>query len=266
MGGVFDKTKKAPFLLILVVFLICCGLETFYYLYPPNEDGHTADPWNKGAMGDEAQNYVSFITNETGQDPESVDIFTGTEVYYKIYNSYDTLTSRRSSIDSRNSSSSSSSAAEYIIQTWGYQRLQYTDPNNSNQSPEPFIPKNNADRYVYIRLSDSESGGYKAQVVTGNSKISNWTEGDTGVTALGVPKRGSVVSGHKGFNFDADDSDNPPPGDDDEDAVIGTATEEGVWFVDLWAFSVGRDDSFTTSYSTLCDLGYVVINEDWYDD
>ena len=63
--------------------------------------------------------YASFRVNETDQP----DSFSGTEIYYKIYNNSSDLISQRNSILLVNTSSNSTAAATRMIDTYQYQVL-----------------------------------------------------------------------------------------------------------------------------------------------
>ncbi|MBQ4025563.1 MAG: hypothetical protein II611_09265, partial [Treponema sp.] len=66
------------------------------------------------------------------------------------------------------------------------------------------------------------------------------------------------------FNFGQDDN-NPLPKSSDEDVnYSGYSSESGVWYVDMYAVSVGRDVSYATSYSKVLFLGSVKILESDY--
>ena len=61
---------------------------------------------------------------------------------------------------------------------------------------------------------------------------------------------------------------NPLPVSGDEDVDWQTSVpegDEGKWFVDMYAVTVGRDATFTYSYSRVLHLGSVTINQSDYD-
>lgn len=246
-------------LLVLLSFLyFACGLDTFYYLEAPKTDGHTTK-YSTDGSGDRTNYYFSFLTNEEGDNGTLADSdfnFTGTQVYYKIYGSYSTMVSAQNAIDTLNSSSDISAAATNIINTRGYKTLLLTPT-----TPSPLIKYAGSDRYVYIRLNSiDDENAYQAVVCIGSRAMSQYDS--SYCTVLGYPRR-SFNSSY-GFNFNNDDDDNPVPSSDDED-VSGTATD-GVWYIDMWACSIGRDSSYSASYSKLLHLGSITIREDWYDD
>ena len=251
----------APSLVVILsVFYFACGLDTFYYLEAPKTDGHTTK-YSTDGSGDRTNYYFSLLTNEEGDNGTLADTdfnFTGTQVYYKIYNNYSTMTTAQSAIDTLNSSSDISAAATNIINTRKYQTLLLTPT-----TPNPLIKYSGSDRYVYIRLNSiDDEDAYQAVVCTGSRTMSQYDE--SYCTILGYPRRS--FNSDYGFNFNDDDDDNPVPTSDDEDASVGTASEDGVWYIDMWACSIGRDSSYSASYSKLLHLGSITIREDWYDD
>ena len=262
IGGVCFATKlKTAFFLFAILF-VSCGLDTFYYLEPPKTDGHTT----KYTSNDRPQLYFSFLTNEEGDNSDygSSDFsFLGTEVYYKIYNNYSAMVSAQSSIDSLNSSSDVSAAATNIINSRNYKTLLFSSYNQT-----PLIPEKNDDRYVYIRLNSIKgSAEYSAVVCYGTSAMESYVSGSSGVTLIGKPLRNVSSGSGYGFDFKKTDNDNPLPVSSDEDVSwSSSSSEDGVWYVDMWAVSVGRDSSYSPSYSKLLHLGSISIREEWYDD
>lgn len=261
MGGVcFAKKLKTAFFLFAMLF-VSCGLDTFYYLEPPKTDGHTT----KYTSTDRPQLYFSFLTNEEGDNSDygSSDFsFIGTEVYYKIYNNYSTMVSAQSSIDSLNSSSDVSAAATNIINSRNYKTLLFSSYNQT-----PLIPEKNDDRYVYIRLNSIKgSSEYSAVVCYGTSAMESYVAGSSGITLIGKPLRNVSSGSGYGFDFKKTDNGNPLPVSSDEDVNWSSSSEDGVWYVDMWAVSVGRDSSYSPSYSKLLHLGSISIREEWYDD
>ena len=258
----------ASLLVVLSFLYFACGLDTFYYLEPPKTDGHITK-YSSDGSGDRTNYYFSFLTNEEGDngDLSGSDFnFTGTQVYYKIYGSYSTMVSAQSAIDTLNSSSDISAAATNIINTRGYKTLRLVSSSVKKQSnditPNPLIKYAGSDSYVYIRLNGiDDEEAYQAVVCTGSRTMSQYDS--SYCTVLGYPRRS--FDSRYGFNFNADDDNyNPVPTSDDED-VTGTATD-GIWYIDMWACSIGRDSSYSASYSKLLHLGSITIREDWYDD
>ncbi|MBR5867561.1 MAG: hypothetical protein IKZ04_06580, partial [Spirochaetaceae bacterium] len=80
---------RSGFFILLILLLVSCGLETFYYLDPPLADAEIANP------EDPAERVFTF---KTAKNIDSADIFKGTSVYYRLYNSFSAMTSNRSTI------------------------------------------------------------------------------------------------------------------------------------------------------------------------
>ena len=173
------------------------------------------------------------------------------------------MVSAQSSIDTLNSSSDVSAAATNIINSRNYKTLLFSSYNKT-----PLIPENNDDRYVYIRLNSyGEEDGYSAAVCYGTSAMESYVLGSSGVTLIGKPLRNISSGSGYGFDFKKTDNDNPLPVSSDEDVNwSSSSSEDGVWYVDMWAVSVGRDSSYSPSYSKLLHLGSISIKEEWYND
>ncbi len=263
MGGFpsIKKLKIVSFYFLFVSFIISCGLDTFYYLEPPFDDGHTTK-YSADANGDRANYYFSFLTNETGDNASLEDsdfTFLGTEVYYKIYNNYSTMTSVQSAVDSLNSSSDVSAAATNLINTRGYKTLLL-----SPKTLTPLVAKTGKNRYVYIRLNSTDTE--ESIACYGSSAMRSYDSSDTSITVLGKPLRNIATGSDCGFDFNSDDDENPVPKSGDEDVNYSSTSNSGVWYVDMWAVSIGRDSSYSSSYSKLLHLGSITIAEEWYDD
>ena len=124
-------------------------------------------------------------------------------------------------------------------------------------------------RFVYIRLNDySDSENYENIILTGTSKISSY-DSSSGDTVLGNPRR--YINSSYGFNFttatsgDYTTSNNPQPTSSDDDVNYTTVSDEDVWYVDMYAVTVGRDSTYTYSYSKPLFLGSLKIEMDDYD-
>ena len=78
----------------MCVFSISCGLDVYYILYPPSDSQLVNE--NTEALG----RYFSFRTADV--ENKGMDIFTGTTVIYKIYNTLSELTSDSYSINNYN--------------------------------------------------------------------------------------------------------------------------------------------------------------------
>ena len=244
--------KKALFLLP-AFFLCTCGLDTFYYVDSPVSDGHIASY----SSDDPVSNYFSCRTTEESPSENqymfgsSECSFLGTEIYYKIYNNYSTMTSNQSSVESMSSNSTqTSAAASYLIDTKGYKPLKL-----STGSLYPLIKAESSpqNRFVYIKLTGGEP------ICLSTSPMNTYTPGnELKVDGIPVfPRR--YIDSAKGFDFGHDDS-SPLPLQTDEDVTWSeNPSEEGVWYVDMYAVSLARDVDYVLQYSSPYWMGSVSI-------
>lgn len=246
MCGVFFKRKfssvTACFFLFLVYF-ISCGLETLYYLKYPTRS-HDVSYTNEDRLYD----YFEVVSGDNSDLDGSDFKFSGTEIYYKIFNNTSTLTSSVSTITSAVNSSDISAAASTIINTKKYKPLTISSSNDT-----PFIKGHN--KKVYIRLNKIASDA-----------LNHPNEVQIDGKLFAYPKRFKTSGSKKiGFEFNKDDDDNPVPEEGDDDVEWSSSfTEDKVWYVDMWAFSSGKDTSYTWSYSEAVHLGNITIREDEY--
>lgn len=263
------KKLKGRFLLVITVLLFSsglfffssCGLETYYYLDPPKVI-HEAI-WSSE---DFTTCYFSFLTTEGGENntDQGTFRFSGTGIYYMIYNSYSDMINREELVATLNTGKNYTAAAEQIITKYAYQKL-----NFSSGSFDPAIESTGTSRYIYIRLNDYEDDeNYKAAFCIGDKELLSYDDDDAvKIDGLPViPKRAGESTVKHGFTFNKKhtehDSENPVPKEGDPDVYFSsTASEEGVWYVDMYAISIGQDESFTPSYSQVAFLGSVEIEE-----
>ena len=181
-----------------------CGLEDTITVEPPTK--RINDPLYSDT--DYLNRYCGFKTEEDGNKDIS---FTGTEVYYKIYNNYSDLTSQRSAITSVNTTSNGTAAATKLIDTYTFQplgiypavdgRSVFIDDETYDRTIifRPKSYKNNPD-YIgddfetfracvkfegclraFVTVADPDTGGTKRlfKNVYYNSETSKWTYGDS---------------------------------------------------------------------------------------
>ena len=257
----------------LILFSLgSCGLDTFYYLDEPKSDGHQ----NLAVEGesDYLQDYFTCLSNEeasTGSNYEYFDSssdfkFLGTEVVYRIYNSLSTLNSAVSSIESMASSTSSSTnAATNLIETKGYKPLKLDKGSVAPLMQAGSTPNN---RHLYVRLTSyGEDPKFQSSICISDMTLTTFEE-DAALRKNGeIVKPRRYIDNSFGFEFNSGDENNPVPKSDDDDVTYSsTATEDGVWYVDMFALSVGRDATFTTTYSIPYHMGSVRIAESDYAD
>lgn len=245
---------KLSFFLFAAIFICACGLDTFYYVDSPVYDGHLASYSSSDTLFD----YFSCRTTEESPSENqymfgsSECIFLGTEIYYRIYNNVSTMLSAESSIESMASdSASASSSASYLIDTKGYKPLKL-----SRGAIFPLIKAGSSpqNKFVYIKLTDSEP-----ICISTYGAMNIYTPGnELEIDGQPVyPRR--YIDSSKGFSFGLYD-DNPVPLQTDEDVTWSdTATEDGVWYVDMYAVSIARDVNYTMQYSRPYLMGSVSI-------
>lgn len=266
---VFAKRLKHLVAFAFLLLLEACGLDTFYYLDPPITDGHTSYYTTEDGI----YRYFSFVTNEESSlgdndqyfSSSSELVFLGTEVYYKIYNNYSTMVSAENAIDSLNSSSSNyAAAAESLIESRGYKPLKFSSGSFTPLVEAGSSPNN---RHVYIRLNDyGTEVDYSKGICISSQPMDKYSPANAlmhnGQPVM--PRR--YINSSYGFNFGQDDN-NPLPKNGDADVTYSSSSSDsGTWYVDMYAVSVGRDTSYSTSYSKVLFLGSVKIQESDYSD
>ena len=272
-----------------------CGLEDTITVEPPTK--RINDPLYSDT--DYLNRYCGFKTEEDGNKDIS---FTGTEVYYKIYNNYSNLTSQRSAITSVNTTSNGTAAATKLIDTYTFQPLGiYPDVDGRSVFIDDetydrtiiFRPKSYRHNPDYIgddfetfracvkfegclRAFVTVDGTRSFKNVYYNSETSKWTYGDSNTYSgftkeidysaieLCVPYR---VNG-KSFDF-FDDQDtkntvNVEPVDGDSDFYYSSsASAEDTYYVQFFAVGLAFDTtSLATTYSLVLDLGSIAIIKD----
>lgn len=280
-----------------LLLLSSCGLDEYYILEAPSVTDNIST-YDKEYL----YRYVEFFTNESGNSDyypskKASFVFLGTEIYYKIYNNYSTLSTQKSAISSVNTTSNYSAAATKIIETYTYQTLG-TKPATGWS---PFIECAEQNRKVYIRLNSYGTGSYyeysgtyyvlNASVAingtyygqTDTYSVSNnvWTNSSGTVVSYDDIKSDFVVPGRilkkNGYSLTFDffdnnnDDDNtydiePVKGDSDycytDSSSTSTGFEDDTYYVQLYAVAVGRDANYTNSYSLVLDLGTIPVKKE----
>lgn len=236
-------------ILIMCVFSISCGLDVYYILYPPSEAQIVNE--NTEALG----RYFSFRTADV--ENSGMDIFTGTTVIYKIYNTLSQLTTDSFSINNYNSEFSDKgyNRAEAL----GYQKLIIS--NNDM----PLVGKSGNNRSIEIRLftegyvDDPYQAGLKisGQYVMDGSDIAIPLRENESTFAFYSSSKETIVNG-RSFT-------NSIPEEDDIDVKyiqLNEDSQENIWYVNAYAVSMGMTPDFIYKYSQLEPLGYIVIREE----
>lgn len=274
------------FICISLNFFNACGLDTYYVLEAPvsigQEPSVTSSTYTSSTAYDSA--YFEFKTAD-GINSSSGDFkYQGTAVYYKIYNNYSTMNSHISTISSLSSSTNASAAATKVIDTYGYRPLGVADGRGGGAGDQtvtgslnPLVDADTSTQRVYIRLTN-----YNADISYGTPQWQNSSTRAkiifgrlTSVNGGGEVTDEALSSGSykeyypirdvekKNFDFGVKNSegqyDYPAEGDVDVN-YSSSASQENIWYVNLYAVSVGRDNSFTTYYSDVLHLGAVAID------
>lgn len=225
-----------------------CGLEEYYYLDSPREYNNMPSV-DRYSDTDYTDRYFEFRTNETDLldylENDSDFRFMGTDVYYKIYNNYDTMISERSSLSSA-SLNNEYSAASKLIDTYKYLPLKY-----EGQSVLTLIPATGKNQRVYIRLSNYQNDSYSSRLlIDGVNK--------------GALRRNPAVGGSFDFGRNAYGSSNIHKIPDSSDADVkysSSFTNPGKWYIPLYAVAMGRDSNYSYTYSNIFYLGTVCIDQ-----
>lgn len=244
-------------------FLAGCGTQTSYYLYPAPTVFHEPK-YNTGYD----ERYFEFRAASGGDQKEIDESFAyqGTCVYYKIWNNVSNMLSANSSIDSLNESDNEQSAANSVISSYGYKQL-----GLNYGEREPLIGdgggrvKIHLTNYQENQLSGQEFLDYDFRSyikIDGND--------------IGIPLR---YENKFTFDFGRKEDDvnlvassqhkvdknvkNAKPKSDDSSGDVrqdSSSTEAGVWYVDMYAISMGHDNNFAKYYSKVLHLGCVPID------
>lgn len=230
--------KKSSFFVMCLIFLsfFSCGLSVYYFI-EPSYNVATPSPDNP------SNNYFTFstadIANNEQSDTGEITYF-GTDVYYKIYNNLNTLTSNTSAINTTNTEYTENGFNK--MYSYGYQQLRTSRgilpaiPNAKNISGAGF-----SNWSVNIRLT--KEGVYRPLITLVNN-----------ITTISdiIPYRFDESN----FIF----SQNYTPTESDMDYQMSTEfTTENTWYVNAYAVSTAMDTTLSTVHSQLCYLGYVKI-------
>ena len=243
---------------LFVFNITSCGLDEFYVLDArPIVENFPIAP--EDSEGDYTEMYFTFRTNEDRSQEyigyDSAFVFMGTEIYYKIYSSYKEMTKEISSLYSLSESENYTNAATRLIEATGYN---YQKLECEGYTRSPLIPATGTNKKILIRLTD-----YLEDV---NPELSSRIELNgvplNGEGKASKPRRNGII-GNCSFNFGRESKDsklNPKPKKDDPDYKETDFTEEGKYYISLYAVAVGRDTTYTTYYSNIAHLGTVRID------
>ena len=223
------KSFICIFSLILLGVLFSCGLPVFYLLYPPVNAELPTDI-SEGRV-------FRFTTADSLNSTNASEIYLGTDVYYKIYNSKTDCQNDIQSITSINAEFSQ--VGFNRLQALGYAKLSANPP--LPPTSDVLFDNYNNDYKVSIRLFDEgEDNFYPAGFLFENN----------GLNSNSKPLRS------KG-SFDFDNNNQPKNGD--PDYKYNENSQDESYFVTAFAVSIGRDGFFQPYYSSLLHLGVINI-------
>ncbi len=221
---------------IACLFFFACGIPVYYVIEPPQIE-HVATY----ETTDYHERHFSFTCPYSASSENSEFTLLGTDIYYRIYNNLDDMNSDISSISSRNSEYSDSGYLKMV--ELNYQQLWLT----SGESP--VVKKTSSTRTIELRLCTDTGYSPRLYDLTNNNLIS-------------YPlRRGTGSSGSGNMTFDFDSENNHPVSGDQDTKIREGYDNEGAWYVNLYAVTVGRDSSLAYQYSSLLHLGSLKIEE-----
>lgn len=246
-----NRSKFIKFFCFSICLFFSCGLDVIIYIEPPKVFINRPEIIGEIFSIDYENRYFEFETNES--ENSSTPEFLGTSIYYKIYNNYSTMVSERTYLENlSNDDETSSRAPTQLIENYKYCLL-----NNR----EPLISNSKKNKDVLIRLTDYQVTNYQEAVKQGQER--NAARIMIGKEFYSLPVR---VDGKSTFNFGRDGENDLIPQDGDIDVKYSsTTTEDGIWYVSMFAVAVGMDTTFTKTYSNILYLGTVVIDANSYD-
>lgn len=241
-----------------------CGLDQVYYISAPTRTYNV--PENTSFF---SEAYFEFETNEK-KDFEDF-VYSGTEIYYKIYSRYNDdlastdLTSQRSSIYSISTSDNYATAATKMIETYGFKPLYVCTPSVENPDDKKFdktepciIPFTSENKRVHIRLTDYQDlDEFSARVYYTTSGSEPHYIGSEKSFPCRYSSSNSFNFGRKGIRDAKPEKDN---GESDLSYTDFDSGAENTFYVALYAVVSGRDISYVTYHSNVLYLGCVPIN------
>ena len=224
MGNIAVKSQVGLFYFILFcLFVTSCGLDTFYYLDPIQSANVANQP------EDPSEQFFSFTTASNSGE----DIFVGTSVYYRLYNSENTMNSNITSINSQNEEYSDDAMNRLL--SLGFQPI-------SLDGSEIIVPAAMGAVPVTLRLFNN--GNYNASVMINEED-------------RGVPLRTPNLTG---FSFYPTNSNSPLPKESDGDTSYTQSQSLDSWYIAAYGVSVGRSLELTPVYSQVVYLGNLIIS------
>lgn len=258
MKKAYNNKMKDIFSVILLfvclfVFNTACGLDIYIVVDEPRSVLHT--PYYDSEYADR---YFHFRTNENRNNIEVGDKFRGTEIYYKIYNSYSQMSNQVGSINSKiNSDDYKADAADQLIMNYKFVPLKAA----GYKSTPMITAKAKDSQEIRIRLTDYQDLDAFAADIKIDDKTLVPNENET--TKKTQPLRNFD---DLNFNFGRHGADEKSriPEEGDDDVVFSSTTSDDdahKWYVPLYAVSVALMEDYTYNYSIPLYLGCVTIDD-----
>lgn len=255
-----SNKRKSLFFLVLFALCLCffnvsCGLDV---LKKPIDDPFSSENQpNIESTFDSCYFYFS-VSPLSGESADGK-----TQVFYKIYNDDQKVSSEESSLISMaDDSIRKANSAQTMIETYGYKELCYLDSNGTVKSFDiPNLDKQDTQnkpktRKIRIRLTNytDDEEQYSARISVDGEKV-------------GVPVR---MTG-KTFDFgrSGENDENPMVSHSTENASSGDTkgflekqdeSEENIFYVAMFAVYWMYDEFYETNYSPVHFLGRVKID------
>lgn len=235
MTVVRKRICVSVFTLLACLFFFACGIPVYYVIEPPQADSiptyDTDEP---------SRRYFGFFCPYTSSSENSEFSLAGTEIYYRIYSSLEDMNADISNISRSN--------AEYSEN--GYRRMVELNYQAlwSSTGDSPIVKKITSPRIIRVRLCTE--GDYSAEIYD-----------ETNSTRISIPYRkgtGNTGSGNMSFDFT---SGYHPEQNDLDTKANESSQNNGEWFINMYAVSVGRDSSLSQHYSSLLHMGNIKIRQ-----
>lgn len=246
MKKVYSTKRIFSFLFVCVylfLFNISCGLDTFYVIEPPINT-ETKPMYDD----DDYPNKTFIFFTRENNNIEGFD-FTGTSIYYKIYdNSSKMIIEREALLRVANDDNTSANAPLLMIDNYKYKKLKI-----AGRSSDPIIPSNASvsSQKVELRLSDYQNTDFASKFIIDG-------------TPIGTPVRNVMGGKQLTFNFGRNGEFDKKPAVDDIDCLIEDSSSTN-FYVCLFAVGVGKDSAYTSYYSNILYLGDVKIDSTSFD-
>lgn len=267
MKKTFQVIIKKLFLFILLgclfLFNFSCGLDNFEVFESPEQVIHLPEASRQNVSFDEA--FFEFFTNEPTV-PYSTITFLGTDVYYKIYNSFTQLEAEIQTLNSlatstENSNNAFNKMADSDLQNstsgYGYKRL----IAEGYESREILIPYTGRNQDIKIRLSDYGSIlDYASRIMVDDGNYFDSTSMVKPIRNVSLEENKTVSFNFGRYEDEIVGGRNVYNGTDgDVRNSSDSSVVPGEWYVAMYAVAVARGMDWGHQYSNILYLGNVKI-------